>query len=74
MELGKFIFKFHSHFLPVNFESYFKLINQHNKTRYKFNLNYYLAGVNKNYGKKIIAYRGTKLWSEEISIKIKSSN
>ena len=64
-ELGCCIFKFNNNFLPPRFNDYFISVkNIHNYHTKSSETNYFLPRLNNNRGHKLLAYKGSKLWTE----------
>ena len=70
-----FMFKFHNHILPTNFNSFFTPVNQvHNyNTRLSSNYSYSLSKPRTNYGLFNIRYQGPVIWNS-LDISLKSSS
>ena len=59
------MFKYINHFLPVNFNCYFKSINKvHSHSTRSSKTNFFLPRFNNKYGLQSLSYQGSKLWTE----------
>ena len=70
-----FMFKFHNHILPTNFNSFFTPVNQvhYYNTRLSSNYSYSLSKPRTNYGLFNIRYQGPVIWNS-LDISLKSSS
>ena len=66
--------KFLNNFLPVNFECYFRSIsNIHSHSTRSSKTNFFLHRFKSSNGQKLLAYQGSKLWTD-LPIKLKDQS